>query len=55
MPSEVWERAERKEGVGAADVFMFLWSFICVGLTAFPPVDSSKSSMLEIPVSNLVI
>ena len=36
IPPEVWERADKRKDVGGADVVMILWSFICVGLTAFP-------------------
>jgi hypothetical protein len=36
IPEEVWESARKSDGGSPADLVLLLWSFICVGLTAYP-------------------
>ena len=36
IPEEVWESARNSDGASVADCVLLLWSFICVGLTAYP-------------------
>ena len=36
LPEEVWKRAADSKGATPGDVILFVWSFFCVGLVAFP-------------------
>lgn len=36
IPEEVWREASKSDGATAADLILFVWSFFCVGVTAFP-------------------
>ncbi|HNW44696.1 MAG TPA: hypothetical protein PKI19_09345 [Elusimicrobiales bacterium] len=36
IPEEAWRRASSSHGATPGDLILFLWSFVCVGLTAFP-------------------
>lgn len=36
IPEEVWESAKDSDGGSPADLVLLLWSFFCVGLTAYP-------------------
>jgi len=36
IPEEVWISASNSDGGSTADVILTLWSFLCVGLAAFP-------------------
>ncbi|OGS13291.1 MAG: hypothetical protein A2234_07950 [Elusimicrobia bacterium RIFOXYA2_FULL_58_8] len=36
IPEEAWKRASNSDGATLGDIILFLWSFVCVGLVAFP-------------------
>lgn len=36
IPEAAWERASHSNSATAGDLILFLWSFVCVGLVAFP-------------------
>lgn len=36
MPDEVWEKAESGDNNIVADIVLLVWSFVCVGLVAYP-------------------
>jgi hypothetical protein len=36
IPSEVWKSAEHSNGGSIADIVLLLWSFVCVGIVAYP-------------------
>lgn len=36
IPEEVWKDTRGSNGSSMADVILFLWSFVCVGLTTYP-------------------
>jgi hypothetical protein len=36
IPEEAWRRASNSDGATPGDVILFLWSFVVVGLVAFP-------------------
>lgn len=36
IPEEVWRSAAETEGGSIADLVLFVWSFVCVGVAAFP-------------------
>lgn len=36
IPEEVWRSAAETDGTSPADVVLWLWSFVCVGIAAFP-------------------
>ncbi len=36
IPREVWESTEHSHSGSIADIFLLLWSFVCVGIVAFP-------------------
>lgn len=36
IPKEVWESAKNSNSGSPADIVLLLWSFVCVGLTAYP-------------------
>ena len=36
IPEEVWESAKKSDRCSPVDLLLLLWTFICVGLTAYP-------------------
>ncbi|PIU17729.1 MAG: hypothetical protein COT18_12480 [Elusimicrobia bacterium CG08_land_8_20_14_0_20_59_10] len=36
IPAAAWERASNSNSASVGDLVLFAWSFVCVGLTAFP-------------------
>ena len=36
IPEEVWESAKNEDGATPADVVLWVWSFVCVGITTYP-------------------
>lgn len=36
IPDHVWQRAAAERSAGLPDLVLLLWSFVCVGVTAFP-------------------
>ncbi len=36
IPEEVWENAKNSDSVSIYDLILWLWSFLCVGLTTYP-------------------
>ena len=36
IPPAAWARAANSHGATPGDIILFLWSFVCVGVTAFP-------------------
>jgi len=36
IPESVWRSAARSDDISSADIILFAWSFVCVGIAAFP-------------------
>lgn len=36
IPAEAWQHASGSRSATPGDIILFMWSFVCVGLTAFP-------------------
>lgn len=36
IPEEAWRRSSGSDGATPGDLILFVWSFVCVGVTAFP-------------------
>jgi len=36
IPEEVWEAASESDSLSAADVILTIWSFLCIGIAAYP-------------------
>ena len=36
VPDSVWESARSSKGTSTADIVLFIWSFACIGIAAYP-------------------